>query len=264
MDQISVVIPMYNSENTIERTLLSVVNQTYQGGLEIIVVNDGSTDNSMKVVENFILQNPGRQIKLINQPNGGVSKARNAGMKIAKGDYIALLDSDDEWLPNKIEQQMSHMHANPDIDLIGTTRNGEKFSSFFFKHFTEITEISSKLLLFKNFFPTPTVLFKKNILSEIGYFDEKQKYAEEGDYWIRICNEKKCFLLNQSLVLAGDGKPSFGHSGLSANLRQMELGELKNIKTAKRLKIINNIEYIYISAFSIFKYMRRVLITKLR
>ena len=104
--KISVIIPMYNAENTILTALNSIKNQTYKCEYEVIVVNDGSLDNSKKIVEEYILENPQLTIILINQINGGVSKARNEGLKRAKGDYIALLDSDDEWLPQKVEKQM--------------------------------------------------------------------------------------------------------------------------------------------------------------
>ena len=94
---------MYNAENVICNALDSVKNQTFPlEKFEIIVVNDGSTDNSFEVVKSYIEKNPDLNIQLINQKNGGVSKARNAALKLAKGDYIALLDSDDEWLPTKI------------------------------------------------------------------------------------------------------------------------------------------------------------------
>ncbi|MEH7440146.1 glycosyltransferase family A protein, partial [Neobacillus drentensis] len=94
---ISVVIPMYNSKDTIERALDSIKNQTafHEIG-EIIVVNDGSKDNSLEIVKRYSESNKSMQIKIIDKENGGVSTARNAGLKMAQGEYIALLDSDDE------------------------------------------------------------------------------------------------------------------------------------------------------------------------
>lgn len=262
--EISVIIPMYNAQETIIRALDSIKNQTYLCDYEIIIVNDGSTDDSKKVVEEYQKQNPKLNIILINQPNGGVSKARNQALKRATGDYIAFLDSDDEWLAEKTEKQMKIFQQNKEVDLLGTNRNDEYFVSFLGTKFNHLTKITSKLLLKKTFLVTPSVIFKRGILSVVGFFDEKQRFAEEGDYWIRICNENNCYLLNESLVITGGGKPSFGHSGLTSNLWQMEKGELKNLKTAYTLNIINYFEYILFNIYSIMKYIRRIIIVKLR
>ncbi|MBD5366533.1 MAG: glycosyltransferase family 2 protein [Bacteroides sp.] len=98
---ISVVIPLYNKEAQVGKTLKSILNQTFQD-YEIVIVNDGSTDNSVDVVRNY--SDP--RIRLINQPNGGVSSARNRGIQEARGEYIALMDADDEWLPNYLKTQI--------------------------------------------------------------------------------------------------------------------------------------------------------------
>jgi glycosyltransferase involved in cell wall biosynthesis len=262
---VSVVIPMYNAANTIEATFQSVVNQTYTN-IEIVIVNDGSTDESVEIVKRLVSQCDGKGIRidLIDKPNGGVSSARNAGMRASRGVYIALLDSDDEWYVDKIEQQVKIMSEHKDIDLLGTTRNREVFKRFFFKKFSRLNVISARLLLYKNFFSPPTVLLKRKILEETGFFDESQRYAEEGNYFIRVCNNHKCVLLNQSLATTGKGKPNFGFSGLSSNLKEMEKGELKNLKDAYNLGVVGGIEYIFLVCYSILKYFRRLLVVKLR
>ncbi|KDN53959.1 glycosyltransferase family 2 protein [Flavobacterium seoulense] len=262
---ISVIIPMYNSETTITSCINSVLNQTYVGEVEIIVVNDGSKDNSQAIVEGIIQDNKTKVlIELFNKINEGVSTARNIGIKMAKGDWIALLDSDDVWLPNKLERQIQVLTENPKIDFLGTNRNGEYFDNILWKKLNILTRISPKLLMVKFIFVVPTVIFRKKIISDVGYFDETQKYAEEGNYFIRIAQKYNCFLLNESLVITGDGKAHFGHSGLSGNLKEMEKGELKNLKDALRLKIINSIEYSCLVVFSILKYFRRIIIVKIR
>ena len=265
MIHLSVIIPMFNSENTILTCIYSALNQTYKGKIEIIVINDGSIDNSQLIVEEIIKNNNSDiEIQLINKENGGVSSARNAGIKLAKGDWIALLDSDDEWLSNKLERQIQVLRDNPTIDFLGTNRNGEYFDKILWKKLSVLTRISPKLLMVKFIFVVPTVIFRKDIVSDVGYFDETQKYAEEGNYFIRIAQKYNCFLLNESLVITGDGKAHFGHSGLSGNLVAMEKGELKNLKDALNLKIINHLEYSCLLVFSILKYYRRILIVKAR
>lgn len=262
--KISVVIPMYNASKSIIKALDSIKFQTYKADYQILIINDGSKDDSEAVVNQYILDNPRMNITLISQENSGVSMARNVGLRLASGDYIALLDSDDEWLPNKIEKQLMVFEDNPQVDVLATNRNEEHFDSFLGKRFSHITKINSRLLLLKNFLSPPTVMMKKTVIDEIGFFEESQKYAEEGNYWIRVCNKKNCYLLNESLVLTGDGKPSFGHSGLSGNMWEMEKGELQNIHLALRLKIVNYIEYILLSIYSILKYFRRLIIVRVR
>lgn len=260
---ISIVVPMYNSSRTIENTLKSVTDQTFND-YEVIVVDDGSTDDSAALVEAFIRAHPDRAIALIRKPNGGVSTARNAGMRVGKGEFIALLDSDDEWLPNKLEVQMDVLRKNPDIDFLGSTRNNEHFDRFIFKKFGYLTNISARLLCYKTFLITPTTIFKASILSTVGYFDETQKFAEEGNYWIRVCKDNNCVLQNESLVITGGGKPDFGFSGLSSNLKGMEMGELKNLNDAFNLKIVGVLEYGFLISYSLLKYVRRMIIVKLR
>jgi glycosyltransferase involved in cell wall biosynthesis len=261
---VSVIIPMYNSSKTILHSIQSVLSQTYEGAVEIIIVNDGSTDDSLNVVNDYCMSCNLKNVIVINKQNGGVSSARNVGMKLAKGDFIALLDADDEWDKNKLKQQMEILINNPRIDLLGCNRNNEVISRFLLKKFSRLNLISSRLLLYKNFFSTPTVVLKKDILKTVGFFDETQRFAEEGNYWIRICNKGTCMLLNESYVITGGGKPDFGHSGLSSNLLEMEKGELKNIKDALDLKVINFAEFLFLNIYSLAKYLRRVLIVNLR
>jgi len=261
--KISVVIPMYNSSETILNTLNSVKYQTVLP-FEVIIIDDGSNDDSVIIVEDFILNNPSLNLQLLKKTNGGVSSARNIGIKIAKGDWIALLDSDDVWLSNKLERQLQVLFENPSIDFLGTNRNDEYFDKILLKKMNSLTRISPKLLMVKFIFVVPTVIFRKSIIFDIGFFDESQKYAEEGNYFIRIAQKYNCFLLNESLVITGGGKAHFGHSGLSANLKEMEIGELKNLNDALRLKIINTLEFYCLSFFSILKYIRRLIIIKLK
>lgn len=258
LKKISVVIPMYNAEKTIERALLSIITQSYNGSIEIIVVNDGSKDRSAEVVHNFILQHPGYDIKLLNQQNGGVSRARNKGLKSVTGNYIALLDSDDAWFVEKLTTQMSYLESNELIDFLGTSFEG------FGKKNKDLIKIEFKDLLFKNYFQPSTILFKKEVFSKIGYFNESQRYAEEGNYFMRVAKEFNCFFLNENLIIFGDGKAGFGESGLSANLKEMEKGELQNLKFVYNQGWISPILYALTVCFSLLKYFRRVLIVKLR
>ncbi|MDX4975371.1 glycosyltransferase family 2 protein [Myroides odoratimimus] len=258
MKKISVVIPMYNSSETIIRSLDSVMNQSCQKcRYEVLIVNDGSKDNSAVLVEEFIQNNKKENytFKLINQDNGGVSKARNTGLKNSTGEFIAFLDSDDEWYNDKIEKQLPYL-LNNTADFISCLRNTDKIS-FPYKLKGEFAIVTLKKLLFKVVGQTSTALFKSEILQDIGYFDIDQHYSEDANLWMRIANSYKMIILNQKLVTTGGGKPSVGHSGLSANIYEMEKGVQKNIKEMRDLKFINQLEFIFFKIFSKIKYVIR-------
>lgn len=259
--KISIIIPVYNAEKTIESTLDSVSVQSYKE-FNIIIVNDGSKDSSMQIIENYIKCHSTLDIKVINQENQGVSKARNVGLKIAKGDWIALLDSDDKWFSNKLERQMQILQENSNIDFLGANRKGEYYKSFLNIKFGLLTRLNPKNLLCKNFFATSTVIFKREIVEQIGFFDENQRYCEDINYFIKISNSKECYLLNESMVDTGEGDLHYQEKGLSSNLWAMQKGELTNLNFALKAKIINLFEYILFFNFSFFKYFRRILLVK--
>jgi glycosyltransferase involved in cell wall biosynthesis len=260
---ISVVIPLYNSEETIIEAVESVLNQTYLGKIELIIINDGSTDNSLKVVNSYILNNNISNIKIIDQVNGGVQKARNAGLRAATGEWIALLDSDDFWLPEKIEKQMKVLRENPHIDFLGCNRNNEE-TKILWRKKNSLSKINFKDLLIKMYPQTSTAIFKRSILTDIGFYDETLRYAEDADYWLRISLKKEMYFMPESLVITGQGKPSFGFSGLSANLRAMQEGNLQILYKNLKEKNISPLEYSFFRVFYLIKYTRRMLITKLR
>lgn len=261
---ISVVIPMYNSKDTIVNALNSIKNQTaFQQILEIIVINDGSMDNSLSIVKNYIEDNEDMPIVIINKPNGRVSAARNSGMKVAKGEWIALLDSDDEWLPQKIEIQLKTIQKHPEIDFLGGDIDN-KGLKILWKRIKGLYKADVKDVCLKMFPQTSVAIFKKSIFEKIGGYDENQSYAEDGNYFLKICTHYNYYHLPVQMVCYGGGKPGFGFSGLSANLIKMYEGNIKNIKELKRDSVISNGFYAFLRAFYWAKHVRRILITKLR
>jgi glycosyltransferase involved in cell wall biosynthesis len=260
---ISVIIPVYNAEKSIEKSLISIKNQTWEGVFEIILVNDGSSDRSKTIIENYQQNHQDQNIILINQENRGVSKARNAAMKIAQGDYIALLDSDDEWLPEKTEKQMKFLE-NQNIDFITSLWNNENITfPYKLQPPNKLVKITLKKLLFKITGQTSTAIFKRKIFENTGFFDENQNYSEDANYWMRISEKNQMYLLPEKLVIAGNGKKSFGFSGLSANLKEMEKGIQKNIWEMYQTKRINFPEYLFYFVISKLKFAIRPLRAKL-
>lgn len=257
---ISIIIPVYNSQETIKFVLQSIYNQTYKE-VEVLLINDGSTDQSEKIINEF---SKTMRLKYIFQKNRGVSSARNLGLTLAQGDYIMFLDSDDFWENDKIEKQLGILQNNQNIDFLGANRDGKKIKYFFLKKFNELQPISKRLLLYKNFFMTSSVVFKRDIVSEVGFFNEKMSYSEDWEYFLRIANKFNCYLYNESLVYSITNKPAFGHSGLSANLLKMEKGELETLKLGYKLNIVGVLEYSFIVILSFLKFLRRFVISKLR
>lgn len=258
---VSVVIPVYNAQSTIIQTIQSVINQTYTN-IELILIDDGSKDNSNSIMKDYIA-NSDRNIKLVTKENGGVSSARNRGIDEATGEFIAFLDSDDEWLPEKIATQMTVFRENPNIDCLGTNMNQEVHKKMFGVQFERLTKITPRLMLLKNFLCIQTTLTKKAVIDDIGYFYTDQD-NEDSNMMIRVANKYNSYLLNEPFVLYGNGKPVYGHSGLNSRLWEMEKGELKNVSMAVRMKIIRPIEYPLFVGFSLLKYYRRVLVTFFR
>lgn len=248
---------MYNAEKTIIKALDSVKAQTVgYNAFEIIVVNDGSTDQSKISVERYKKKHTEVNIQIIDQPNSGVSKARNAGIKIAKGDYVALLDSDDEWLPQKTEKQMRFLGCTDlKIDFLATTRNNSKILFPYKVGNDNLAEVTFRKLLIRNEIQPSTVIFKRKIIENTGYFDDNQRYAEDLNYWMKISLKNRMYILNESLVIVGGGKRTFGVSGLSANLPAMEKGFIKNIKEMYSLKNINLMQYAALRVFYKVKYL---------
>lgn len=260
--EISVIIPAYNAERTIKRALESIKNQTALSKiLEVIIINDGSTDKTKDIITTYQMENPEMNICVINQENGGVSKARNAGLKVARGKYIALLDSDDEWLPNKLKRQYEIMKQKPEIDFLGAAID-EKPLKILFKKIDKLYKANLKDICIKCFPQTSTVIFKKAVLDLVGYYDENQNYAEDGNFYQRVCLACNYYYLPEKLVDYDNGKQGFGQSGLSENLKEMYIGNVKNLLDLK--DNISFLFYISMRFFYYIKYIRRILITKLR
>ena len=256
---------MYNAQDSIIRCLESVLKQSYQGAMEIIVVNDGSIDQSPQMVVDFAKKHADYSIQLINQENGGVSKARNTGLRAAKGDFIALLDSDDEWFKNKLEIQIAYLRDTKlNVDFVASNRNDEKTTFPYRIINDEYAVITLKKLLFKIVGQTSTAIFKNEIIQNTGFFDENQKYSEDANYWLRISLNNKMILLSESLAITGGGKPSVGYSGLSSNVEGMERGVQKNLLEMYSNKHINIFEFIFYFNFAKLKYVKRMIMLRNR
>lgn len=259
---VSVIIPLYNGEDVIERALDSIMNQTVSVD-EIIIVNDGSTDNSLSVVNHYITTNNYTNICVFNKNNGGVSSARNEGIKQAKNEIIAFLDCDDEWVCDKVETQLKYIN-DCDVVLVGGNHFSENINKISLRKAKQVNNITLVDLLFKNYFQTSTVMTKRSIALSFGGFNLLQTHAEEGQFYYNLATKGRLVHINRQLVIYdGGNKSGFGHSGLSGNILAMERGELNNLYHAYKVLGVNFFVYLAATMFSLLKFTRRFAVVKL-
>ncbi|MBE7445024.1 MAG: glycosyltransferase family 2 protein [Planctomycetia bacterium] len=182
---VSVVIPTYNREHTIVRAIQSVLNQTYKT-LEILIIDDNSTDNTEKVIQGF---KDDRMKYLRHTCNMGGSAARNSGIRIAKGEYIAFLDSDDEWLPEKIEKQLNIFFKSD--DTVGVVYTGFYVVNEYGEIHNQMIpnergSLFSKLLVGNCVGTTSIILAKTCYLRRIEGFDETLPSCQDWDLYLRL------------------------------------------------------------------------------
>jgi glycosyltransferase involved in cell wall biosynthesis len=249
---ISVIIPCFNSENTILRALESVQNQTFRP-FEIIVIDDGSSDFTVHLIRKYTSD---VTIHLLcNQSNSGPSYSRNIGIMTAKGNWVAFLDSDDFWHPRKLEIQITILKKTGQ-KIIGGVAITHDCDNFQFKlKDIKTRNIHSINMLWKNYFQTPTVL---TLRDEDLFFDQTMSHAEDFDLWTKLL-KKHGNGVYMTPCLTFLGKDPYISKGLSSSLIKMELGELKVL-----LREENMFLRIAAVSFSIFKFMRRILIRKIR
>ncbi|MBN1870656.1 MAG: glycosyltransferase family 2 protein, partial [Candidatus Omnitrophica bacterium] len=201
MNNISVIIAAYNNASYLKEAINSVLNQTYKD-FEVIVVDDGSTDNTRALVESMQSVHPG-MIQYIYQQNQGPAPARNAGIRAAQGKYIAFLDADDIWLPDKLARQMECFQRDPETgfvycDNIFVDENNSAIDNYVRK--IRLVEGDILLELFKDFFIiTSGVILKKECVEKIGLFNEKLLVGEDYEYFLRLAGRYKAGVVKEKL-----------------------------------------------------------------
>lgn len=188
---ISVVIPLYNKESQIAKTLRTVLCQTFQD-FEIVIVNDGSTDNSVSEVEKI----SDSRIRLINQANAGVSAARNKGIEEARGEYVALLDADDEWFPDYLATQMQLAETYPQCDVFAVNYQSSDTSGKITDTIIRNLPFTSEHGVLSNYFEVAstshppicsiTIMARKKAFLGIGGFPIGIKSGEDLLTWARL------------------------------------------------------------------------------
>jgi glycosyltransferase involved in cell wall biosynthesis len=198
---VSVVIPTFNRAAFVVQAIESVLAQTYPHQ-EIIVVDDGSTDQTAQVLSAY-----NGRISCVITPHRGPSAARNAGLRAARGERIAFLDSDDLWLPDKLQQQMIFCRENPTVAICQTEeiwmRNGtrlpqkakhKKYSGWIFEQCLPLCIVSPS-----------AVLIHRTVFDRVGAFDESMQACEDYDLWLRIAAHYPVYLVDEPLVIKRGG-----------------------------------------------------------
>ena len=188
---VSVIIPLYNKEHYIESTIQSVLQQTFDD-YEIIIIDDGSTDNSAQIVKSI----DDLRIRYLYQENQGVSSARNYGIKVSKGDFITFLDADDTWQSGFLKAMFELAQQYPRESVFGAAQENRP-----------ITTLPSGVTVVKDFcsyfycFCTGSLFFRKEVFENVGFFKQNIQIGEDFDMWLRIACQYNYVYLNEPYLI---------------------------------------------------------------
>lgn len=213
---VSVIIPAYNAADYVGRAIESALNQTH-APLEVIVIDDGSRDNTAEQVAQYPAP-----VRLLRQPNGGPAAARNHGARVANGEWLALLDADDAWLPHKLERQLPYL-SEPTIALVHACEPAEYAPR----------EATFEALWKRNFLLTSSVLIRRTAFDETGRFNEDRELIGVEDYnlWLRMAARGLRVIGHPELL--HEYTPAPGHlTSQSERFARAELANLEAIRCA--------------------------------
>lgn len=194
MEKVSVVIPVYNGEKYIQETLESVLGQSYPD-VEVIVIDDGSTDGTLEILSGY-----GERLRVFQQKNSGAAAARNKGIQEASGKWVAFVDADDIWLPEKLQKQLAacgeFVWSHTASVFIGGVNHGKLGSDFSTVH----SGFVLKELVCGNFITTSTVLVDRKAILDAGGFDLGLRSIQDWDLWIRIASKHQLGYLREAVT----------------------------------------------------------------
>ena len=203
MPRVSIIIPTYNRKACVLEAVDSVLAQTYED-FELIVVDDGSTDGTRKALEQY-----GERLHYLCQANQGVSAARNSGLALSQGEFIAFLDSDDLWLPKKLAIQIAFMDQHPQAQIcytdelwirrgvrVNPKKRHAKYSGEIYSHCLPLCIISPS-----------SVLMRRGLFEQVGGFDPGLPVCEDYDLWLRVAVCFPVYFIPQSLIVKRGGHP---------------------------------------------------------
>jgi len=228
--RVTVVIPVYNVCSYLEATLVSLEQQSFQA-FEAIVVDDGSTDDSAQVAQVFCQRDA--RFRLVAKPNGGLSSARNFGIRHAQTDYIAMLDGDDLYEPKKLENHVNWLDRDASIGVVysasKTIRDDGKLTMLTLSG-KPILSDPLLALLCKNFVGHGSnAVFRRSLIGQVGGFDETLRSSEDLDFWLRIAATEKWSFYREPRTLS---RYRVRPSGLSFDVAQMQRSHERVLQSA--------------------------------
>lgn len=208
------IIPTYNRRELVQRAIRTVLAQTREVE-EIVVIDDGSTDGTGEA----LAQAFGDRIRCVRQPNAGVSAARNHGLRIARGRFLALLDSDDEWLPDKTQRQVEWLLERPAFgmvlcDVMRTDAEGERIDRFRRREQLPVDGDVLRWVLLNPALAPASAMMRREVYESVGGFDESLPTGEDLDFHLRVAARWPIGVVDEELVRA-----MRGHDGLSSLAR---------------------------------------------
>jgi glycosyltransferase involved in cell wall biosynthesis len=222
MHRISIIIPTYNRARLIINAINSILNQTFKD-YEIIIVDDCSSDNTREVIQGYSLTN----LKyIINEHNYGAAVSRNIGIKNSSGEYIAFLDSDDEWEPTKLEKQYNVLkNSGEEVGVVYTASYQKKKNELIpylpYKWVTIKEGYIFNELLRNNYIDTPAVLVKKSVFDDVGNFDETFRCLEDYDLFLRVSKKYEFRFVSEYLLISNIFADGLNMRNLSANAEML-------------------------------------------
>jgi glycosyltransferase involved in cell wall biosynthesis len=187
---VSIILTCYNGQNWIKETIESVIEQTFED-FQLIIVNDGSIDDSEKIIKPFLFD---PRITYFYQPNRGIPGARNAGLNRAIGKYICILDQDDLWLNNKLERQVHYLNRHPQSGMVYANayhidEDGNIFGLRNPPDTGDQKKTIEKLIVKGNFMPIVTAMIRRKCFDQVGFFDEQLYGCDDYDFWLRLASQ---------------------------------------------------------------------------
>jgi glycosyltransferase involved in cell wall biosynthesis len=205
--RVSVIIPVYNRAQLLPRAIASVERQTAAHLCDIVVVDDGSTDDTPAVAARF-----GDQIRYIRQPNRGAAAARNTGIRASNGEFVGFLDSDDEWAPDKTERQLAALHRWPEA-VLATGRAVARYADGRTRpHYVPPIPLDrpvdlAPLLFAENFMPTPTIMVRRRFLEQTQLFREELVRRHDYHLWVQMACLGPCVYVDARVAFYDDDTP---------------------------------------------------------
>jgi glycosyltransferase involved in cell wall biosynthesis len=232
--KISVIIPTFNRSNVVRRAIDSVLLQTYKN-FELIIVDDGSTDDTHDILKDYIVS---ERIIYVRSENKGVSAARNLGVSLSNGEYISFLDSDDEWLPCKLQMQIDLIKQGPELECVHGEeiwiRNAKRVNQkkIHQKFGGDIFEKCLGLCLIS----PSAVMISKRLYTEMNGFDEDYIVCEDYDLWLKITSLYKVGFIKEPIITKYGGHDD----QLSAKYFAMDYYRVKSMDRILKIRDLSN------------------------